>query len=193
MRIIGGECRGRRLGSFKGIRIRPTSDKVREAVFNILPRVAFGERFKKVLDLFAGTGAMGIEALSRGAKEAAFVDPSRVATGLIRKNLLVCPVGEARVIERSAEDALRSFSKKGETFDLIFIDPPYESGLAGETLCQIDGFKTLSEQGVIVAETSKRSPLDARPSGITCFDSRQYGDTVIYLFRHTGAISCQDT
>ncbi len=181
MRIIGGELRGRRLASFKGDKIRPTSDKVREAIFNILPQ-AFGERFKHVLDLFAGTGAMGIEALSRGAKEAVFVDSGDLALGIIKKNIMLCRPGAASVVKMDSIDAIRRLSGEGRVFDLIFIDPPYEAGLAEKALTAIDEGDMLSPGGVLVAEASKRDPVDATASGLLCTDKRRYGDTVVYFF-----------
>ncbi len=181
MRIIGGELRGRRLASFKGVKIRPTSDKVREAVFNILPK-DFGERFKQVLDLFAGTGAMGIEALSRGAKEATFVDSDVLAASLIEKNIMLCRPGAAFFVKRDSLDAIRHLSGKGKVFDLIFIDPPYEAGLAEKVLREIDERGILSPNGVVVAEASKRRPIDKTDLRLECVDERRYGDTVVCFF-----------
>ena len=179
MRVVGGSCKGRRLASFRGLDIRPTSDKVREAVFNILGERGFGN----VLDLFAGTGAMGIEALSRGAVEAVFVDSDAGAVSLIRKNLETCGLsGPARVYKREVRGILPAFSRRGESFDLIFIDPPYESSLTEETLRDIEKFGLLKPGGIAVAETSKRSPLAADTPGLKLLDRRRYGDTLVYFF-----------
>ncbi|MDP2688861.1 MAG: 16S rRNA (guanine(966)-N(2))-methyltransferase RsmD [Deltaproteobacteria bacterium] len=180
MRVIGGKCKGRRLAAVKGASTRPTSDKVREAVFDILPREF---PFRSVLDLFAGTGAMGIEALSRGAQDAAFVDMDAPAVQVIRKNLSACGLaGQGRVYRRDARSALRSFARKGERFDLIFIDPPYDSSLVEETLKDIDRAGLLSLGGVVVAETSKRTPVAAELSSIGLVDERRYGDTLVYFY-----------
>lgn len=180
MRIIGGRCKGRVLSSFKGRSVRPTSDKVREAVFNILPR---DFPFKRVLDLFAGTGALGIEALSRGAAEAVFIDSDPAAVELVRKNLASCGLlVAATVLRRDAPGAIRLLSKRGEGFDLIFIDPPYASALAEETLKGIDASGLLNEGGLVVAETSKRNPIEAGTAGLKLLDERKYGDTLVYFY-----------
>ncbi len=184
MRVVGGIKKGRRLASFKGRSIRPTSDKVREAVFNILPREF---PFRKVLDLFAGTGAMGIEALSRGADEAVFVDKDEASAGLTRKNIEACGLDQAaRVIKKDALDAVRYLSKRGEKFDLIFIDPPYESALVEKTLLAIDRENILAADGLLVAETSRRAPVGVEPPGLERVDERRYGDTLVYFFAARG-------
>lgn len=179
MRIVGGSFKGRRLSSFKGMDIRPTSDKVREAIFNILPREF---PFKKVLDIFAGTGAMGLEALSRGADDVAFVDSGAEAISIIKKNIEACGA-RARVYRSDALASLRQFSRKGERFDLIIIDPPYSSTLLRESLEEIDRNGLLAPEGVIVAETSKRIKLEADLKGLELFDERRYGDTIVYFLR----------
>lgn len=179
MRIVAGAFKGRRLSTPKGMDIRPTSDKVREAIFNILPREF---PYKRVLDLFAGTGAMGIEALSRGALEATFVDSGAEAISLIRKNLESCGA-EARIYRSDALASLKQFSRKGEKFDLIIIDPPYSSTLLKEALEAIDSDGILAPGGVIVAETSKRAALEADLKALEAFDERRYGDTVVYFLR----------
>lgn len=180
MRIVGGRCRGRVLSSFKGMSIRPTSDKVREAVFNILPR---DFPFKKVLDLFAGTGALGIEALSRGSEEAVFIDSDPRATELVRKNLASCGLLEAAsVYRRDSLSAIRFLSERGKGFDLIFIDPPYASALAEETLKAVDAAGLLNEGGTVVAETSRRNPIEVKTANLVLLDERRYGDTLIYFY-----------
>lgn len=182
MRVVGGACKGRRLVSFKGLRIRPTSDKVREAVFNILSE-GFPARFIKALDLFAGTGAMGIEALSRGSKEVVFIDNDPKSAEVIEKNLSLCGLTDsARVYKRDALTAISILSNRGERFDLIIIDPPYDSTLTTDALKSIEEKGILNPGGVIVAEASKRAHLEFVTEGLSLFDERRYGDTVIYLF-----------
>lgn len=183
MRIVSGRFKGRRLSSFKGMDIRPTSDKVREAIFNILPREF---PFKKVLDIFAGTGAMGLEALSRGALDVAFVDSNPEAIAVIKKNLEACGT-EGRVFKSDALASLKKFSRKGEKFDLIIIDPPYSSTLLVESLEAIDRGGLLAPGGMIVAETTKRMPLEADFAGLELTDERRYGDTVVYFLIHKAA------
>ena len=182
MRVIGGECKGRRLVPVKGLSTRPTSDKVREAVFDILQG-----RFpcKKALDLFAGTGAMGIEALSRGAQEATFVDSDNAALAVIRKNLDACGLpARALVLKRDVKSALRLLAGKGESFDLIFIDPPYASSLAGEALTELDGLGLLAPGGTVVLESSKRAlmPPDMGLNKMELVDERRYGDTLVRFY-----------
>ncbi|MBI2413054.1 MAG: 16S rRNA (guanine(966)-N(2))-methyltransferase RsmD [Deltaproteobacteria bacterium] len=181
MRVVGGLLKGRRLASLKGAPIRPTSDKVREAIFNILPREF---PFKKVLDLFAGTGAMGIEALSRGAGSVTFVDADAGSCAVIRKNLEACGVKEgARVLRGDASRELNALSRWGEGFDLIFVDPPYNTALFEESLKEIGRLGLLGAEGTLVAETSKRAPLKAEVPGLELFDERRYGDTIVYFLK----------
>ena len=180
MRIVSGAFKGRRLSTPKGMDIRPTSDKVRQAIFNILP-MEFP--FERALDLFAGTGAMGLEALSRGAREATFVDSGAEAISLIKKNMESCGV-EARVYRSDAQASLKQFARKGEKFDLIIIDPPYSTTLLREALEAIDSDGLLSPEGVIVAETAKRNALEADLKALEVYDERRYGDTVVYFLKH---------
>lgn len=183
MRVIGGLLKGRRLASIKGAPIRPTSDKVREAIFNILPREF---PFKKVLDLFAGTGAMGIEALSRGADAVTFVDADAGSVAVIRKNLETCGVKEgAKVLKADALRELNALSRWGEGFDLIFIDPPYNTALFEDSLKEIGRLGLLEAEGTLVAETSKRAPLKAEVPGLHLYDERRYGDTLVYFFKRS--------
>ncbi|MBI3399035.1 MAG: 16S rRNA (guanine(966)-N(2))-methyltransferase RsmD [Deltaproteobacteria bacterium] len=181
MRIIGGTAKGRRLASFRGMSIRPTTDKVREAIFNILPRLF---AFKNVLDLFAGTGAIGIEALSRGAATATFVDSEPKAVKIIKKNLDVCGfIDKAAILAKDVESALNMLSKKGEKFDLIFIDPPYNTSLMGIALNHIGNKGLLAADGLIVVESSKRMIWDGELKGIELTDRRRYGDTVVSFYK----------
>ncbi|MBR6113817.1 MAG: 16S rRNA (guanine(966)-N(2))-methyltransferase RsmD [Oscillospiraceae bacterium] len=151
MRVISGSCRGRRLLEPAGNDVRPTTDQVKEALFNI---VQFDIEGRKVLDLFAGTGQLGIEALSRGARECVFVDSSRESLRLVRENLRRC--GLTGRTEQS--DAL-SFLRRREGFDLIFIDPPYDSGLAAEAVEAVKAFDILSKGGIMVVESRRESVL----------------------------------
>lgn len=179
MRIVAGSAKGRRLCAVKGLSIRPTSDKVREAVFNIL---GLEFHYKNVLDLFAGTGAMGIEALSRGSEKVTFIDKDASAIKVINKNLDICGFAEKAKVMKM--DVVQALSLKPLAFDLIFIDPPYAAGLTGIVLEMIDKNKILADSGVIVSETSKRTVTDARLSGLQKFDKRQYGDTVVTFYKN---------
>ncbi len=181
MRVVGGRCRGRRLASFRGLSIRPTSDRVREAIFNILKHTISEET--RVLDLFAGTGAMGIEALSRGAGKAVFVDKGSTAVSLIRKNLKICGLEErARVIKRDAVSAIDLLSGRRETFNLVFIDPPYRTDLAEKTLRALSGHTVVEPDGMVVVELPRKSQKDLHPEGFSLVDERTYGDTAVYFF-----------
>lgn len=146
MRIITGSARGRRLEEPKNMDIRPTTDKVKESIFNI---VQFDIEGRRVLDLFAGTGQLGIEALSRGAKSAVFVDESGEAIKIVKNNLTHCGLtGEV-----ARNDAV-SFLEHCGKFDLIFLDPPYKSGLMEAVLRKIIQFDILSDGGIIICETN---------------------------------------
>jgi len=182
MRVIGGELRGRRLAPFRGMRIRPTSDRVREAVFNVIAARVSLVGLKGVLDLFAGTGAMGIEALSRGVREAVFVDNDKEAVSVIGHNLEAFGLASrARVFKRAAAEAVRALGVNGERFDIIFLDPPYISAQTEQTLEDIKRAGILNPGGMIVAKGSKRTPLDAGGVGFELLDERRYGDTVVYF------------
>jgi len=147
MRVISGFERGRKLKEPSGDKIKPTSDKVKESIFNI---IQFDIEGRRVLDLFAGTGQFGIEALSRGARSAVFVDSSSESVKLIRENIKICNLSERSSIY--ARDALR-FIEGEEKFDLIFIDPPYDSSLIEIAVSKITEFDKLNINGIMICET----------------------------------------
>ena len=148
MRVITGTARGRRLKELQGMETRPTTDKVKESLFSI---IQFDIEGRRVLDLFAGTGQLGIEALSRGAAEAVFVDRRPDAVRLVQENLALCGFTDrARV---KSGDAL-AYLKSGEKFDLIFLDPPYAADLLEQALTAIASFDICREHGIIVAESA---------------------------------------
>ena len=173
MRIVAGSFKGRRLQAPRGVNTRPTADRVREALFSILGQLD-GER---VLDLFAGSGALGIEALSRGASEAVFVDSDTRAVAAIRRNLDEIGI-DASVHRRDALAYLRGAG--GGPFDLVFLDPPYSSAsqLAGPLSELLPA--VLSKQPRIVSESDKRNPLEL---SLPLIDARVYGDTRIAIHR----------
>lgn len=153
MRVITGTARGRRLREPANMDIRPTTDVVKEALFNI---IQFDIEGRRVLDLFAGTGQLAIEALSRGAKSAVLVDRDREALGIIKYNLNHCGL-EGRV---AAADSLEFLEKcERESFDVIFIDPPYDSGLTDKSLEKIIKFDILSEGGIIICENRRETSV----------------------------------
>ncbi|MEE8575197.1 MAG: 16S rRNA (guanine(966)-N(2))-methyltransferase RsmD [Thermodesulfobacteriota bacterium] len=180
MRVVGGSFKGRKLASFKRASIRPTSDKVREAVFNIL---GCDFPFKCVLDLFAGTGAMGIEALSRGAEEVVFVDADPVALATIKKNIeTVGTEARTEVYKLDSLEAVKTLSRKGRSFDLIFMDPPYAVDIYDKLLGAVRTGELLKPGALIVVELSSRKSIDVDIKGLVERDNRRYGDTSIYFF-----------
>ncbi len=188
MRVIAGISKGRRLCAPKTASIRPTTDKVREAVFDVLTHAYNGLNeaafpFRLCLDLFAGSGAMGIEAMSRGAEALTFVDDSPAAIKLIRRNLEICGF-EADLLKTDAIAAIRRLAGQKRSFDLIFVDPPYDSSLALDALRSIDGAGIVGKGGIVVIETSKRASMnEIALKNLVLSDERRYGDTAVYFYR----------
>lgn len=151
MRVIGGSARGRRLATVPGRGTRPTSDRVRESLFDIL-----GARpvDADVLDLFAGTGALGIEALSRGARRAVLVESARRAAEVARRNLEACGFQDrAELLVQRDRHALPFLARRGNRFDLVFLDPPYARGLSGRALEALGRLRLVAPGGLVVLET----------------------------------------
>jgi 16S rRNA (guanine966-N2)-methyltransferase len=181
MRVIGGNAKGRRLKVPKGRNLRPTSARVKEALFNILPHDLSGV---EVLDLFAGTGNMSIEALSRGATAATLVEVSGEAVRVIRDNLgRIGLTNRCRVLNMPADRALRTLERQYKKFDLIFIDPPYGQELVQRTLTILGQGSLLRGQGVIVAEHSARDQVGDHYDDLVLHDRRRYGDTLLSFFK----------
>jgi 16S rRNA (guanine966-N2)-methyltransferase len=181
MRVIGGNARGRQLKVPKGLALRPTAGRVKEALFNILPHDLSGV---KVLDLFAGTGNLTIEALSRGAAEAVLVDSSAQSGKAIRENLRRLNLTDrANLWAMPVTRALRLLARQGQTFDLIFLDPPYEQRLIAPALKIIDKEALLLDSGVLIAEHSIREPIESHLEALALTDQRRYGSTVLSFFR----------
>jgi len=181
MRVIGGNARGQRLKVPKGRTLRPTAARVKEALFNILPHDLSGN---KVLDLFAGTGNVTIEALSRGAAEATLVDSSAESGKVIRENLRRLHLAErTRVWIMPVPRALRALGRRGETFDLIFLDPPYEHQWIDATLKIVAQGGLLRNFGVLIAEHSIREKVEPRYHLLALNDQRRYGSTLLSFFR----------
>ncbi|NOX73914.1 MAG: 16S rRNA (guanine(966)-N(2))-methyltransferase RsmD [Alphaproteobacteria bacterium] len=186
MRIIGGTFRGLTLASVgKGdaaAHLRPTSDRVRESIFNLLLNGGYGNPVigARVLDLFAGTGALGLEALSRGAQSVVFVDDGRKAGGLIARNIEMCHAAEnTRLIRRNAT---RLGRWDGPRFDLVFADPPYGKGLGEKALMAALAGGWLAPGAIIVWEENSEQQA---PNGLTKLDARRYGDTWVNLLTVT--------
>ncbi len=186
MRITAGALRGRKLVAVGGRATWPTSSRVREAVFNLLRNRVEGAR---VLDLFAGSGALGIEALSRGAVLAVFVDSSARARRAIRENLASLQLEErGRVMGGGTESAVRALSEKGESFDIAFADPPYGRGTARETLAAISQRGLLVKGGAFVVECGKREELPEIEGPLRLKKDKLYGDTRILVYEMISAI-----
>src|SRR4030067_866016 len=147
MRVISGTARGRRLASFRGDKIRPTADKVKGSIFNIIAS-NFGHLDNMmVLDLFSGTGNLGIEALSRGAAKAVFIDENPKSVAILKKNIDICGfAGRSEIIISTVEAGIRILSKKGYRFNLVFLDPPYGKGLVTKTLNDLANDTILEEE-----------------------------------------------
>lgn len=182
MRIVGGRMRGLALASVgKGDparALRPTSDRVRESLFNLLEHGGFGDPVPGavVLDVFAGTGALGLEALSRGAVSATFIEDGRVALGLLAENISKARAGdETRVVRRSA---LRPGANPGESATLIFLDPPYGKGLGQKALVALRDGGWISPGALVVWE--EHAPQVA-PDGFRLIEERRYGETTLNL------------
>lgn len=182
--MISGSARGRRLLTPKTIRIRPTSDRVKEAIFNVL-----GNRIdydgSRVLDIFAGTGNLGIEALSRGASSAVFIENHRDSLALITKNLEITGFsGSSRIIAKDALASLKVLSQEQRRFDLVLLDPPYEQGMTERTLQLLGSSTLVDDRTIVVAEFSIRDSIASTYSNLTETDRRAYGDTVVSLFTY---------
>jgi 16S rRNA (guanine(966)-N(2))-methyltransferase RsmD len=180
MRITAGSLRGRRLAAGRGKAIRPTSSRVREAIFNLLQDRIDGAR---VLDLFAGAGALGIEALSRGAISVLFVDSSRTAKKTIEENLKQLEIGEhGQVFCSEVKKTIGALSQSGERFQVIFIDPPYGKGMAEDSLQAIAQGSILSQDGIVLVEHDKREQIDDEYGILRLKTSKRYGDTRVSVF-----------
>ena len=156
MRVIGGIYRGRRLQTLRGLAVRPTSDRLRETLFDVLASEIDGARF---LDICAGSGAAGIEALSRGAASCTFIEISRRACAVIEENLETLKIDTgAHILNRDAVKAVKWLAEQGRTFDIAFFDPPYSSGLYSEVMETIASSRLLAPEGILVVEHRAKTP-----------------------------------
>jgi 16S rRNA (guanine(966)-N(2))-methyltransferase RsmD len=191
MRIIAGKAKGRTLIAPKAKNLRPTTDRVKESLFNIL--AVSGKRF---LDLFAGAGSVGLEAVSRGASRVILVESHRGCAEVIRTNIGRCgfvniPLDgteggsgqDIEVVEVPVDRCLKLLGHRGERFDVIFADPPYERNLIGETLRLIRAQGLIAQDGVLVVQHSAREEIPARREGYRIEDSRRYGETALSFLR----------
>lgn len=182
MRVISGTARGRRLKELQGMDTRPTTDKVKESLFNI---IQFELEGRRVLDLFGGTGQLGIEALSRGAAHCTFVDQRREAAVLIRENLKACRLdGQARVVQG---DAVAFLSSCRERFDVVLLDPPYQTDLLERSLEAAARFDILREHGIMVCESAAEKALPPMASPYEQGREYRYGKIKLTVFHRAGS------
>lgn len=188
MRISGGELKGRKIGSKKTLGIvskhgalRPTSSKVRESVFNIIGEALRDSIF---VDLYAGTGAVGMEAMSRGAGKVYFVEADRKRAEKIEETLKDCGCGsKAIILKESASDFINKAKKEGLKFDIIFLDPPYYTKELEETLSLLSDRAILSDGGIVIAEHFSKRKLPEKIGMLRQKKAYKYGDTMLTLFR----------
>lgn len=182
MRIIGGVFRGRKLRSAAGSNIRPTADRTREAIFNILaPRV----RGSNVLDLFAGTGAFGIEALSRGADSAFFIDRYRESISVLRRNLKAISLeSRSNVLQWNIANNLDCLRTHQTPFNLVFLDPPYNKNLIISTLSNLHNSRSVERGACVVIEHSQQESVAFDERIFKQFDQRKYGKTLVSFLNY---------
>lgn len=180
MRVISGSARGRRLRTVSGLKTRPTTDRVKESLFNILAHRVESAFF---LDLFAGSGAIGIEALSRGAQTAIFIDNRRVCTNVINQNLDKIGFRDrSEVYTADVVRALPILRKRGLQFPLIFCDPPYKLGLTEKTISLVGQYRLLSPNGFLIAEHSNKEEIPTLMLNLIRIRTAVYGDTVLGFY-----------
>ena len=178
MRIIAGEAKGRRLAAPPGLYTRPTADRVREALFSVLAMQVADAR---VLDAFAGSGALGLEALSRGAASALFIERDTAAQKALRRNIEYCRLPGAEVLRGDAARLLRALPPR--QFEIIFLDPPYNQGLLNTALSLVVSAGLLAQDGVVVAESAAKNSEFILPSQLENYKYSVYGDTALYYCR----------
>ena len=182
MRVISGTARGRRLKELPGMDTRPTTDKVKESLFNI---IQFDIEGRTVLDLFGGTGQLGIEALSRGAQCCTFVDMSRQAAAVIRENVETVGFADRATVQQG--DAMAFLSGCRGKFDLIFLDPPYQTQLLENCIQAVAKFDILSEHGIMVCESALEKPLPELDSPYEKGKEYRYGKIKLTVYRRQGS------
>jgi 16S rRNA (guanine966-N2)-methyltransferase len=180
MRVIAGIYKGRRLKTLEGLSVRPTSDRLRETLFNILtPRIE-GARFA---DVCAGSGAIGVEALSRGARHVTFIESSLKAARIVSENLRNCGIREDyRVINREAIRALKNLASEKAQFDIIYFDPPYDSAIYTPVMWLIATRDLLAEDGVVIVEHRRQTPLEPNYDRLRPYRQVAQGESLLTFF-----------
>lgn len=181
MRVITGSARGHLLKAPKGENTRPTSDKIKESLFNI---IGYIDEESGVLDLFSGSGGVGIEFLSRGAKSCYFIDENAESIKIIKQNLEKTKlIDKGMVIKNNVNKAIKTLALRNAKFDYIFLDPPYDKDYVVKTLEQISEMKLLKNDGEIIIEHEKRLELLDSYKNLIKTDYRKYGDTCISFYK----------
>lgn len=176
MRVVTGSARGRKLITLEGNDVRPTTDRVKEGIFSAVQFEISGKTF---LDLFAGSGQMGIEALSRGAKSAVFTDSASSSVNVIKKNLEICGFTKQAIVKTTEASDFLSFTR--DKFDIIFMDPPYDQGLLEKNLPAAS--KVLSEDGVIICESRIEASLPETVGMLSISKTYKYGKIKVTMYR----------
>jgi 16S rRNA (guanine966-N2)-methyltransferase len=181
VRVITGSAKGRPLKTVKGREVRPTADRVKESLFNVIGARVIDARF---LDLFAGSGNVGIEALSRGAAAATFVDLQTAHLKIVEENLRYTNlIDRAELLRRDARAALVDLGKRGRTYDLIFVDPPYGQDLCPAALTGIVANGVLADDGWVICEHHGKDPMPPAVGSLIRFRELSFGETAISLYR----------
>ena len=182
LRIIGGDLKGKKLYTIPGTLIRPTADRLRESIFNILSNLV---EETVVLDLFSGTGAFGIEALSRGAEFAVFIDNSKKALSVVERNIKSCAVdNRSQIIRWNIVKNLNCIKSIGSEFDLVFMDPPYNKGIIKPTLLNLHDSGSLGNDACIVVEHNYLETIPETYKQFELIDQRKYGKKLISFMRY---------
>ena len=182
MRVISGSARSRRLTALEGLATRPTTDKVKEGMFN---SIQFDIEGRDVLDLFAGSGQLGIEALSRGAAHCTFVDNSRGAVAVVRKNVETVGFSDRSTVLQCESLGYLASCRGRKKFDIIFLDPPYATFLLKESLEKIVGFDILHENGIIVCENTTEFARPQLPEAYRLERELRYGQIKVFVYRYS--------
>lgn len=186
MRVVAGQAKGRRLKAPPGQRVRPTPAKVKEALFSILAHQIIGAR---ILDLFAGTGSIGIEALSRGAKRAAFVEQHPDSIQTLMDNLKECDfLSRSRIHRCNALNFLRKIRPSVELYDIVFVDPPYHTGILTKLLPLLSRGGMITRTGVMIIEHFHKIRLPDRIGELYRFRTNRYGDTGLSFYRRASEL-----
>lgn len=179
VRVISGSARGLKLNTPGDDRVRPTTDRVKESMFNIVQDWVYDSQ---VLDLFAGSGALGIEALSRGASQAVFCDNSLDSIKIIKSNIEKARVADrSQIVNGDFKRCLRDMEAKNQSFDMIFVDPPYYEGLFEEVLDTIRSCKILKKDGIVIVEHDAKRPI-GQVEGLEVYKEKKYGITMLTFY-----------